>query len=110
MLWLFAQVWLLCAVAFLAGAAATWLAFVRPRRPGPAGGGHPRRRPADWLTAAPGTPERPPLPATPPAPVEPAIAVLDTRRGPTPRRTGTSAADALDELGVPTQRTPDDLE
>ena len=32
MTWLFAQVWVLFLVAFLLGAAATWLAFVRPLR------------------------------------------------------------------------------
>jgi hypothetical protein len=45
--WLFGQVWILCAIAFLAGALVTWLVFVRPaRRPPVARGDRPSPRPA----------------------------------------------------------------
>jgi hypothetical protein len=99
---LFVRVWFLCALAFLAGSAVTWLLFVRA----------PRRRPLPPLTAPPvprtanGTASTPRSvraapPEPPPPPVEPALANLDTRgRVPTPRRAGSSAAGALDRLGV----------
>jgi hypothetical protein len=108
---LFAQVWFLCAISFLAGSAVTWLLFVR----------RPRRRPAPPPTTAPApraasriastrrhVPAEPPEPPRPPA--EPALANLDThRREPTARHPGSSAAGALDRLGVAGgPRPPDD--
>lgn len=97
--WLFVQVWLLCLVAFLAGAAVTWLFFV-----------HPARRTAAAAPAEPAAPV-PPDPGPEPAPAvddepavglfEPALSALDRRDG--LRRgqsAGTAAADALDALGV----------
>ncbi|GAA0897989.1 hypothetical protein [Pseudonocardia zijingensis] len=96
----FVQVCFLCAVAFAAGSAVTWLLFVRrrPRRlshplfpPAP-----PRGRRAPGLPR----PERK-APPEPPTPAEPALAHLDTHRTDrTPRRSGPSAAGALDRLGV----------
>lgn len=94
--WLFTQVWVLCAVAFLAGAAVTWLVFVRPvQRPAhgpPAGAGAVARLADPW-------PER--GPAGPPRVVDPALSALDrgdgARRGPP---AGVVASGALDELGV----------
>jgi hypothetical protein len=102
MIALFGQVWILCVIAFLAGSAVTWLLFVRtPRR---------RHAPPRRHTKAPPAPERAPSlprrprparPEEPPPPVEPALANLDTRgREATSRRSGSSAAGALDRLGV----------
>lgn len=97
----FAQVWFLCAIAFLAGSAVTWLLFVRGRPRQPA---HPlyraAPRPAQHRAA---TSPRPDLeaPAEAPRPAEPALANLDTHRSdPTTRHPGSSAAGALDRLGV----------
>jgi hypothetical protein len=113
------QVWLLCAIAFLAGAGVTWLVFVRsavPLRPtvlpGPTGI-------APWS----GLPPPPPCPATPAPteqqgpfrpPADPALAVLDHEREVARREQelvrrrksiGAAAAAALDGLGVaPTSR------
>lgn len=98
---LFMRVWFLCAIAFLAGSAVTWLLFVRtPKRrwaaqlpfvPAPRprkGGAHRSHR----VEAA--APQHPP-------PTEPALANLDTKGGePAGRRLGSSAAGALDRLGV----------
>ncbi|WP_219412847.1 hypothetical protein [Pseudonocardia nigra] len=109
---LFAQVWVLCAIAFLAGAAVTWLAFVRPLRK--TRGTHPTHR-AEPGTHVAGRPddagetadaaER----ADPPPPVDPALAALDadvTRR---PEGAGTAAAEALDRLSrQPADRTEND--
>ena len=96
----FAQVWFLCAIAFLAGSAVTWLLFVRgrPRRPA-----HPlyraAPRPAQHRAGTP-RPERL-APTEAPPPAEPALANLDTHGSePTARRPGSSAAGALDRLGV----------
>lgn len=99
--WLFAQVWLLCVIAFLAGAVVTWLVFVLPLR-GPA---HPPYTPVPaWAaTHRPRTKEPPPAaPPTepPPPPVDPALSGLDTGRIPRVG-TGTAAAGALDALGAP---------
>jgi hypothetical protein len=99
----FARVWFLCAIAFLAGSAVTWLLFVRGR---PQRRSHPLFRPAPprIQPRAAGLPrvEPAPPPAPPPAPAEPALAHLDTHRNePTARRhPGSSAAGALDRLGV----------
>jgi hypothetical protein len=106
MWWLVGQVWLLCAVAFLAGAGVTWLVFVRPAvplrptvLPGPTGmapwsGPPPSPRPAN---PAP-TEQQEPLPA----PVDPALALLDHERELARRRRGigAAAAAALDGLGM----------
>lgn len=113
MWWLVGQVWLLCAVAFLAGAGVTWLVLVRPAvplrptvQPGPTGmapwsGPPPAPYPAD---PAPTEQQQPP-----PPPVDPALAVLDHERelarfeGELARRRrdiGAAAAAALDGLGM----------
>ena len=95
----FAQVWFLCVIAFLAGSGVTWLLFVRgrPRRPA-----HPLFRPAPPRIHHGATgriPEE--APPEPPPPVEPALAKLDTHGGePAARLPGSSAAGALDRLGV----------
>jgi hypothetical protein len=100
--WLFAQVWILCVVAFLAGAAVTWLVFVVPLRGRPAyGPAHPPV-PVWAATHRPRQKEPPPAPPKepPPPPVDPALSALDT--GGIPRiSTGTAATNALDELGAP---------
>jgi hypothetical protein len=96
---LFAQVWFLCAIAFVAGSAVTWLLFVRSPRPrhtqAPTAGDAPRvlarraRRPRHERVTD----------LEPPPPTEPALANLDTR-GRLPRLPGPSAVGALDRLGV----------
>lgn len=99
----FARVWFLCAIAFLAGSAVTWLLFVHGRQQRRS---HPLFRPAPprIQPRAAGLPrvEPAPPPAPPPAPAEPALANLDTHRNePIARRhPGSSAAGALDRLGV----------
>jgi hypothetical protein len=98
----FARVWFLCAIAFLAGSAVTWLLFVRGR---PQRRSHPLFRPAPPRIQhrAAGLPRIEPAapPPPPPAPAEPALANLDThRKEPTTRHPGSSAAGALDRLGV----------
>ncbi|HEY4420297.1 MAG TPA: hypothetical protein VGN22_12300 [Pseudonocardia sp.] len=113
MWWLVGQVWLLCAVAFLAGAGVTWLVFVRPAvplrptvLPGPTGM-------APWSGPPPSPRPANPAPTEQPEPlrpaVDPALAVLDherevarherelARRG---RDIGAAAAAALDGLGM----------
>jgi hypothetical protein len=94
----FAQVWFLCAIAFLAGSAVTWLLFVR---------GRPRQRTsplaatAPWVLDRSARAPRAAQPEPPPAPAEPALANLDTHRRDGPaRHPGSSAAGALDRLGV----------
>jgi hypothetical protein len=98
---LFAQVWFLCAIAFVAGSAVTWLLFVRSPRPRPAqapsAGEAPRilarraRRPRHERVTQ----------LEPPPPAEPALANLDTHGGGRrlPRLPGPSAVGALDRLG-----------
>ena len=103
--WLFAQVWMLCVVAFLAGAAVTWLVFVVPRRGRPAHG-HPHTPVPVWAAshrprAKPEPPPPPPKPPPPP-PVDPALAELDTGRIPR-AGTGTAASQALDALSAPNE-------
>jgi hypothetical protein len=97
----FAQVWFLCAIAFLAGSAVTWLLFVRGR---PRARAHPLFRPPPPRIhpQAAGLPRfEQPAPAQPPPPAEPALANLDTHgREPASRRPGSSAAGALDRLGA----------
>lgn len=98
----FAQVWFLCAIAFLAGSAVTWLLFVRGRSRRPA---HPLFRPAPPRIhhRAAGLPrlERAESPEPLPSPAEPALANLDTHRNdPAARHAGSNAAGALDRLGV----------
>jgi hypothetical protein len=98
---LFVRVWFLCALAFLAGSAVTWLLFVRaPRRRPLPPTAPPVTRTANRTASTPRSVRAAP-PEPPPSPVEPALANLDTRgRVPTPRRAGSSAAGALDRLGV----------
>lgn len=116
--WLFGQVWVLCVIAFLAGAAVTWLAFVRPQR----GAVHstvagtrwtPKEKPnSDWESAhaaaraLTGAAPAPAPPAGPP--VDPALSAIDDRNdlfhrvGP-----GATATGALDQLGVARPEPPD---
>jgi hypothetical protein len=98
----FAQVWFLCAIAFLAGSAVTWLLFVRGR---PRARAHPLYRPAPprihHQAASLPRIEQAAAPAEPPPPSEPALANLDTHRNEAAaRRPGSSAAGALDRLGA----------
>jgi hypothetical protein len=97
----FAQVWFLCAIAFLAGSAVTWLLFVRGRPQRPA---HPLFRaapPRGQHRVGSRSRVRRPAPAEPPPPAEPALANLDTHRSePAAQHPGWSAAGALDRLGV----------
>ncbi|HYH29998.1 MAG TPA: hypothetical protein VD903_06400 [Pseudonocardia sp.] len=100
MVGLFGQVWVFCVVSFLAGAAVTWLVFVREARP-PQPAPLPATEMARWAPE----PEPPPRPApvvAPPQPaVEPALANLDTHRDhAAARHAGSVAAGALDRLGV----------
>lgn len=98
MAWLFGQVWLLCAAAFLLGSLVTWLVFVVPARRAPAGhAGHGWRPSPQWsaatwapsptqdATAAEPVAEPAPQPGPP---VDPALAALDARRPAGPPRTG----------------------
>lgn len=113
--WLFTQVWVLCAVAFLAGAAVTWLVFVRPvHRPAhgrPAGAGAVARIADPWPEHAPVGRAGPDPEPDPPRVVDPALSALDrgdgARRGPS---AGVVASGALDELGVtgPGPAVPDE--
>lgn len=116
--WLFGQVWVLCVIAFLAGAAVTWLVFVRPQR----GAAHstvagtrwtPRvRTDSDWESAHAAaralTNPQPPPPTPAAVPVDPALAAIDDRTdlfhrvGP-----GVTASGALDLLGVAKPEPPD---
>jgi hypothetical protein len=113
--WLFTQVWVLCLVSFLLGALATWLAFVRPARR--AAREIPDRpaapAPPAWaVTTRPQVPEQrtedqpPPPPAPTVPPVNPALAALNGQptdtRGRSAPAVGTTAAGALDLLGVHT--------
>jgi hypothetical protein len=96
----FAAVWLLCALAFLAGSAVTWLLFVRGRPRYPA---HPlyRAAPRRARHRAPRLRRLAVSATDPPAPSEPALANLDTHGSePAARHPGSSAAGALDRLGV----------
>lgn len=128
MAWLFGQVWLLCLVAFLLGAAATWVTFVAPaRRAG-------RRRPTvdhAWNPTPPTGVRQPhpvhtrpagqeppstPPPGVPLGSLNSALAALDAWNVPSGVRPGTAkeATSALERLGVgsqppdepPTEDTP----
>lgn len=97
-----AQVWVLCAVAFLLGAGVTWVLFVRPQRhqPVPVAAPPPAAPPA-----LPRRVVRPPAaPAADPAvpPADPALTALDAPAVEPSRWSGTGAraSDALDRLGV----------
>lgn len=94
-----AQVWVLCAVAFLLGSAVTWLVFVLPhRREVPSGQHAPPPVDAGEEPAPPSTTERsePDGPAT-----DPAIAALGGGFAPpTMPAVGARAIGALDLLGV----------
>lgn len=101
MVWLLAQVWVLCAVAFLLGAAVTWLLFGRPQRRPPSH--HPERPHPIRESAEPGpdrTETAEPDGLGPRA--DPALAVLDgpTLGMPAVPGAGTRASGALDLLGV----------
>lgn len=114
MAWFVAQVWVLCAVAFLLGAAVTWVLFVRPQR-----APLPRAAPAP-ASVEPVVGRVEPQPVAEDAvvsPTLPALAALDTPPLGVPRGTGVRAVGALDLLGVtpagpppaiPTQPGPPD--
>jgi hypothetical protein len=100
MVGVFAQMWVLELVAFLLGAAVTWLVFVRPARAAAArAAAQPAHVPSAWASAP---PDHQPVP-TPrdPEPVAPtadsALAALDAHSRHA-RRSGTFAADALEQL------------
>lgn len=104
--WLFVQVWVLCVVAFLAGAAVTWLAFVRPRRADVATDGLMWTPVPAWasdrepVAPTPAAPDAPISPAVIP-PVDPALAGIDARSPEhAPTRPGVTATGELDRLGV----------
>lgn len=102
----FAEVWLLCAVAFLLGSAVTWLVFVVPLRRR-ADRARPLERPPARAPAA--DPGPPPLPAPaaplPPPAADPALAALEGTAGPvampSPGRQATGALDLLGVAGTP---------
>ncbi|MFC4942603.1 hypothetical protein [Pseudonocardia sp. GCM10023141] len=115
--WLLGQVWVLCVIAFLAGATVTWLAFVMPQRgaarstvagtrwaPDPVAG-------SDWESAhlaAMALGNDRPEPSDPPPAVDPALAALDGRGGGPPKAgPGVTATGALDLLGVARVTRPD---
>jgi hypothetical protein len=112
--WFFVQVWALCLVAFLLGAALTWLTFVRPLRR------DRRSERVDWpeLPAWPAarSPVETPSPVAPaprPGPAtDPALSTLDGSGGRGPDGPGMAALDALDQIGVapviPAQPDPAD--
>ncbi|OZM80444.1 hypothetical protein CFP66_20015 [Pseudonocardia sp. MH-G8] len=98
---MFGQVWVLCAVSFVAGSGVTWLLFVRtPRRPPPVPP-PPVTPMARWAPEPVAKHAAATPPAAPPSPVEPALANLDTHRDDVRRRhTGSAAAGALDRWGI----------
>lgn len=104
MWWLFGQVWLLCAVAFLLGSLVTWVLFVRPARRAAGTPDEDDFRPTSvWPAPA---PEPPPVRASPVPPppavaaVDPALSRLDVRGGRPPTPPARTATGALDLLGV----------
>lgn len=113
-----AQVWVLCAVAFLLGSGVTWLLFVRPQRRADPVVAPPAGVPA--TQPAPAAPRPEPTPEDPAAPAsDPALTALDTPPlgGPRTPGTGARASSTLDLLGVtpsglappiPTQHGPAD--
>ncbi|MGD9986450.1 hypothetical protein [Pseudonocardia sp.] len=116
MAWLFGQVWLLCLVAFLLGAAVTWVAFVVPTRrasrrrplvdhqwnPTPPAGMQPQQ--PTRHVRSPGSPPPTPPPGVPLGSLNSALAALDAWNGPAGVRPGTAedATSALERLGVGT--------
>ena len=112
MAWLFGQVWLLFLVAFLLGAAVTWVAFVVPARrasrrrplvdhewnPTPPMGMHPQQPTRHARSAGPPQP----TPGVPLGGLNSALAALDAWNGPAGVRPGTAeeATSALEKLGV----------
>ncbi|TQM15524.1 hypothetical protein [Pseudonocardia kunmingensis] len=102
---MFGQVWVLCALSFVAGSVVTWLLFARPPRRPPPTPPPPVTPMAPWAPDP--APEQPaPPPPVPPAPAprsagEPALANLDTHRDDVRRRhAGSAAAGALDRWGI----------
>lgn len=99
MVGLFAQMWALELVAFLLGAAVTWLVFVRPaRRAATRAAAPPVPVPPAWASAPSADPlpaPRAPEPAAPTA--DPALAELDAHARHA-RRSGLYAADVLEQL------------
>lgn len=96
MWWLFGQVWLLCAVAFLLGSLVTWVLFVRPARRAAGTPDEDDFRPTSvWPAPA---PEPPPVRASPVPPppavaaVDPALSRLDVRGGRPPRTSSLDSA------------------
>jgi hypothetical protein len=97
---MFGQVWVLCALSFVAGSAVTWLLFVRPSRPSPPAPPPPAAPMAPWAPEPEVEQALPPPPPPRPA-VEPALANLDTHRDAVRRRhAGSAAAGALDRWGI----------
>jgi hypothetical protein len=102
---LFAQMWALELMAFLLGAAVTWLVFVRPARAAAArAAAQPAPVPPAWASA----PSEDQLPAArapePPGPTaDPALAELDAHARHA-RRSGLVAADVLEQLNNGKQR------
>ncbi|MCW0215721.1 MAG: hypothetical protein OJJ54_20380 [Pseudonocardia sp.] len=124
MVWLFGQVWLLLVVAFLLGAALTWVAFVAPARRAARRAPVAEWTPPSWTPAA-GPPSVPVAPGPPrdavaeppriPAPADSALAELDQRRNAARRRSaGAAAAGAIDSLtsgtgaSIPRQQGPEE--
>ncbi len=94
---LFVQMWLLELVAFLLGAAVTWLVFVRPARAAAVRAAQPVHLPPAW-TSEPALPE-PHTPEPPTLTTDPALAALDAHARHA-RRTGLAAVDALEQLST----------
>lgn len=98
MAWFVAQVWVLCALAFLLGAGVTWLLFVRPRAAQQRSEPWPRQPEAPRAVPPHEVPPRPEEPAGPPT--VPALAVLDTPPMQVQPGIGARASGTLDQLGV----------
>jgi hypothetical protein len=99
MVGLFAQMWALELVAFLLGAAVTWLVFVRPARAAAArAAAQPTHVPPAWAKAPSEDQLSAPREPEPPAPTaDPALAELDAHARHA-RRSGLFAADVLEQL------------
>ncbi len=116
MAWLFAQVWVLCLVAFLGGAAMTWLTFVVPlrrtaRRDDIGDHGPPPSQSAPSSGSVTSSRSEPnPEPLRVGRSADPALASLDSwvdRRDRAARPpAGLAAADALDLLGMGSASEP----
>lgn len=103
--WLFGQVWVLCAVSFLAGSAITWLLV----RHAPAAADRQVVEPAQASAPPPSRPE--PAPEAEPQapdrpPVDSALGALDTGSFRV-QSIGTAATGALDSLGVAKRDGPE---